>query len=80
MIFTYLIQSEKDASYYVGITSNPDVRLAVHNRGGLKVTAAKRPWRLIYQKAHPSYAEARQHECWLKKKNRAYKAKLGGVK
>lgn len=78
MIFTYCLQSVKDDSYYVGISSNPKQRLIVHNKGGLKVTRFKRPWKLIYQKEHTNYIEARKHEKWLKKKNHQYKAKLAG--
>ena len=72
------MKSEKDKSYYVGITKDLDLRLKVHNRGGLKTTAAKRPWEIIYKKGYNSYHEARKHEKWLKKKSKQYKAKLAG--
>ena len=78
MIFVYLLQSIKDESYYSGVSENPLKRLAVHNRGGLRVTASKRPWKIVYQKAHQDYLRARKHEKWLKKKNRDYKANLAG--
>ena len=76
MFYTYLIQSQKDKSYYCGITNDPQRRLIEHNKGNLKVTSFKKPWKLVYIKKHNSYKEARKHEKWLKKKNRDYKHKL----
>lgn len=78
MIYTYLIKSKKDGSYYTGISKDPEKRAILHNRGGLLVTKYKRPWVLVYKKVHATYAEARKHEKWLKKKNREYKNKLAG--
>jgi len=79
IIYTYIIQSLKDSSFYTGISDNPEKRLKQHNRGSLKTTSRRRPWRLIYKKAHSSYREARKHEKWLKKKNIKYKRTIGGV-
>jgi len=76
MVFTYLLKSLKDGSFYTGISEDPEERVKAHNRGVLKNTAVKRPWKLIYKKSHLSYSEARKHEKWLKKKNRQYKGKL----
>lgn len=75
-IFTYLIKSDVDGSFYTGITENPIKRLAEHNSGKLKTTVAKKPYELVYIKAHSNYNEARKHEKWLKKKNRVYKESL----
>jgi putative endonuclease len=89
MIYTYLIKSLVDESFYVGISESPTRRLAEHNSGKLKTTAFKKPWKLVYSKDHIDYNEARKHESWLKKKNRRYKEFLaqlappwgaGGVK
>jgi len=80
-VFTYLIKSLKNNSYYTGISENPNKRLEEHNYGKLRITALKRPWKLVYKKSHFSYLEARKHEKWLKKKNHQYKSKLesGGL-
>lgn len=75
-IFTYLLKSLKDESFYVGITSDLKQRLEYHNGGHVKSTALKKPYVLVYIKEHVSYTEARKHEKWLKKKNKAYKNKL----
>jgi putative endonuclease len=86
MVTTYLLKSELDDSYYVGITSDINKRVGEHNSGKSRSTARKRPWRLVFMRDHEDYLEARKHEKWLKKKNRDYKDKLaqlappGGVK
>jgi len=76
MIYTYLLKSEIDRSFYVGISEDVDKRLQEHNSGQLKVTSSKKPWNLVYYKEHLDYVEARKHEKWLKKKNRRYKEYL----
>lgn len=77
-VYTYLLKSEKDSSYYTGITNNTDERLILHNAGRVESTSNKKPWRLVYRKEHADHQEARKHEIWLKKKNRQYKDKLAG--
>ena len=72
-VFTYLIKSKKDKSYYTGISKNPEKRLKEHNQGKLKTTNKNKPFQLVYKKEHPDYQEARKHEIWLKKKNCKYK-------
>ena len=76
MIYTYLLKSVKDGSYYVGISKNPKRRLKYHNSGDNFSTKGKIPWKLVYIKLHSSYKEARKHEIWLKKKEKVYKQKL----
>lgn len=76
MVYTYLLKSEKDGSFYTGISKDPQKRLQVHNNGEVDSTKNKKPWALVYKKVHADYPEARKHEKWLKKKNRKYKNKL----
>ncbi len=78
MIFTYLLKSEKDGSYYTGIAKDPEDRLKNHNKGKVESTKKKIPWKLVYKKGHSTYKDARKHEKWLKKKNCQYKDKLAG--
>ncbi len=76
MIYTYLLKSLQDGSYYVGISKIPESRTIQHNKGESAYTKEKRPWKLVYQKVHTDYSAARKHELWLKKKNRLYKMGL----
>jgi len=75
-VYTYLLKSLKDEKYYVGITNDINRRLFEHNNGKLLTTAKRRPFSLVYYKTHENYLEARNHEKWLKKKNKEYKNKL----
>ena len=50
MIFTYLLKSKKDSSYYTGITDDLEDRLKRHNKGRIISTKKKIPWDLVYKK------------------------------
>jgi predicted GIY-YIG superfamily endonuclease len=46
--FVYVLRSDVDRRrYYSGMTSDVTRRLAVHNSGGSRHTAALRPWQLV---------------------------------
>ena len=66
MFLVYVLQSELDGSYYVGMTSNLGQRLRYHNRGKVKSTRSKRPWRVVYQESFTTRLEARSREKYLK--------------
>jgi len=66
LCFVYILQSERDGSYYVGHTSNLEQRLRRHNEGRNAYTRAKIPWRLIYQEALPSRGAAMKREKEIK--------------
>ena len=71
--FVYILQSEKDDSYYIGHTEDLEDRLNRHNHGRSSYTKAKAPWKLIYQEEFSSRSEASKREREIKeKKNRAY--------
>ena len=86
--YVYMLKSEKDGSYYVGISENIIRRLKEHNTGKLKRTSKNKPHKIVFKREHANYKEARKHEVWLKKKGKDYKNKLaqlappelGGVK
>jgi putative endonuclease len=56
--YVYIIQSEKDESYYVGSTQDLDKRLVRHNQGRSKYTKSKLPWKLVYHEKHPDRSSA----------------------
>jgi len=56
-----------DHSYYVGVASDVQKREHDHNAGrGAKHARLRRPVRLVWSQACPSYAEARALESRLK--------------
>lgn len=46
--FVYILQSQKDGSYYIGYTSNIEIRLYEHNSGFSRYTSHKTPWVLMF--------------------------------
>ncbi|MBI5475673.1 MAG: GIY-YIG nuclease family protein [Ignavibacteriales bacterium] len=71
--FVYIIQSEKDKSYYVGYSHNPQLRLEHHNMGWSRSTKGKMPWRLMYIEECKDKTEALKREREIKnRKSRKY--------
>ena len=67
----YILQSEKNESYYIGSTCNLERRLIEHNSGRTKYLRHLRPLKLVFKKDYNSIREARRIEYKLKKlKNR----------
>jgi putative endonuclease len=75
--FVYILQSDRDGSYYIGHTCNPDERLERHNGGRSQYTKSKMPWRLVYQEIFETRSQAAKREVQLKaNKDREYIASL----
>jgi putative endonuclease len=66
MYFTYILQSEKDLSFYIGSTYNIEQRIRKHNSGNSRYTNAKRPWSLLYKEEYETLSEAMKREYYLK--------------
>ena len=73
MFYTYIIQSQKDHSYYVGQSENPERRLEKHNNSKTGYTSRKQPWELVYKESFETRSEAIKREREIKsKKSRVY--------
>lgn len=71
MYTTYILQSEKNGSYYIGSTENIDKRIEKHNKGYSRYTKSKRPLKIVYQEQYLAGSEAKKREYYLKSlKNR----------
>ena len=66
MYYVYIIKSEKDGSYYTGMTKNLRKRLKEHNEGKVKSTSFKNPYILVWYCAFPSKEKAIEFEKYLK--------------
>ena len=64
--FVYVLQSEKDGTHYVGITSRLGRRIREHNRGDSRSTRAGGPWKLLHKERCEDHAVARRREEFLK--------------
>ena len=70
--FVYILQSEKDNTYYKGFTENVEKRLSQHNNGLSKYTSSKMPWKLIYLEEYSTKREALIREKQIKRFNSEY--------
>lgn len=76
MFFVYILLCS-DNSYYVGLTSDLDARVNVHNAGsGATHTRARLPVRLVYSEHHEKEATAVRRERQIKGWSRAKKEAL----
>ena len=73
----YIIQSETDGSYYVGSTSNVNLRVQRHNEGWSRSTKSKGPWKLVYSKEFTAKLHALGREREIKRmKSKTYIERL----
>ncbi|MEO5948342.1 MAG: GIY-YIG nuclease family protein [Chitinophagaceae bacterium] len=62
----YILFSEKDYLLYIGYSSNIEKRLEIHNTGGNKSTAYRRPLKLIFCEFYLFEEDARKREMYFK--------------
>ncbi|MES1181895.1 MAG: GIY-YIG nuclease family protein [Flavobacterium sp.] len=65
--YVYIIQSQKDNSFYKGFSEDPYQRLLQHNNGESQYTSSKIPWVLVCILEFDSKTEALVKERKLKK-------------
>lgn len=67
MWHVYLLQSLKDKKYYIGQTDDIQKRLKEHNKGKIKSTKSRVPFKLMGCEEYSTQNEARRREYELKK-------------
>jgi len=66
MFYTYIIQSLKDGSFYIGSTSDLKRRIAQHNQGRAKYSSTKMPFKLVWYSAFKEKEKSQNFEKYLK--------------
>ncbi len=66
MHYVYVLRSQVNGRFYLGITSDPAKRLQQHNSGQTKSTKAYIPWELVCTVPYPTRHEAAAAERKLK--------------
>jgi predicted GIY-YIG superfamily endonuclease len=66
MYYVYILQSQKDKSYYTGSTQNLENRIAKHNRREVLYTSTKAPYDLIWYCGFQNKEKAISFERYLK--------------
>jgi len=65
-MYVYVLKSDKDGRFYVGMTSNLERRIKEHNLGITKSTKGYRPWVLIHKETYLNREAARKREKYHK--------------
>ena len=74
--YCYIVECS-DGTYYTGWTTDPDRRVATHNKGrGAKYTKMRLPVKLVYVEEQPDRVAAMKRERAIKKMTRLQKRKL----
>ncbi len=74
--YCYILECS-DGTYYTGWTTDPERRLAQHNKGkGARYTKTRRPVKLVYLEEQADKRTALKRELTIKKMKRAQKWKL----
>ncbi|WP_363152600.1 GIY-YIG nuclease family protein [uncultured Mucilaginibacter sp.] len=77
MFYTYILQSEKNARYYIGHSANIIEILERHNSGKVNATKNKGPWVIVYHERYETKGEANSRELYIKSmKSRVFIEKL----
>jgi len=66
MYCVYILQSQKDGTFYTGITENISRRIREHNAGQNKSTKHRAPFSLVYSEEYEARTDAREREKFLK--------------
>lgn len=66
MYYVYIIQSQKDHSFYKGFSTNLKKQLIKHNSRGQKYTSTKVPYVLVWYCGFTQKKDALQFEKYLK--------------
>jgi putative endonuclease len=66
MCYVYAIKSAEKKYIYVGLTNNPDRKIAEHNRKKEKTTRLYVPFKAILIEKYNTRLEARKREKYLK--------------
>ncbi|MES2436562.1 MAG: GIY-YIG nuclease family protein [Patescibacteria group bacterium] len=76
MYYVYMIKNSYN-NLYIGVTDEPQRRLAEHNSGrGAYYTKFKSEFKIVFLETHATLASARKREIQIKKWRRDKKEKL----
>lgn len=66
MIYTYIIQSQIDKSFYIGSTADLQKRLKEHNQKKARYSSTKAPFKLVWYGAFTNKSKSLKFEKYLK--------------
>jgi len=66
MYYIYVLESLKDKKFYIGYTNNLKVRVDNHNKGLVKSTKFRAPFKLVYFEGCLHQQDATKREKYIK--------------
>ena len=66
MYYVYVLHSQKDGTFYIGLTNNLERRVRQHNTGQERTTRSHIPYELVLTEEFPTRPEARTREKYYK--------------
>ena len=66
MYFVYVLKSDNNWRFYVGMTEDVERRVKEHNSGKTKSTKGYKPWIFFFKEEYKTRLEARNREKYLK--------------
>ena len=66
MFYAYVLRSELTETHYYGHTKDLEARLKKHNKGKVRYTKSRGPWKLLYWEAFQTKSEAFRRELFFK--------------
>ena len=67
MYYIYVLKSLSHGTLYIGSSDDPDDRLEnEHNKGKVRYTKGRMPWKLVYKEEFNTRSEAMKRERLLK--------------
>ncbi|MDH4330489.1 MAG: GIY-YIG nuclease family protein [Candidatus Moranbacteria bacterium] len=66
MFYVYILLSEKDGNFYIGMTGDLKRRIGEHKAGKVKSTKHRKPIELICYEAYTEKKDAQRREKFLK--------------
>jgi putative endonuclease len=64
--YVYVLRSEVDGQFYVGLTRDLPARIRMHNDGHVLSTKKRRPLKLVYWEGCRNESDAARREKYLK--------------
>ncbi len=64
--YVYILQSQKDNSFYIGYTTDLIKRFKQHNNGESQASKPFRPYKLLFYEAFLNRIDAKNREIYLK--------------
>ena len=64
--YVYVLLSEKDGKRYIGYTQNLNLRFSQHNKGLVRSTKGRRPFKLVYFEEFSNKSDALNREKFFK--------------